>query len=387
MPIVLAGFTAFLDLYATQPLLPMLMDVFDASQFDVSLTVTASTMAVAVAAPGAGRLADRIGRKRVIVGSAIALTLATALAAASRNLGDLLFWRVVQGLFTPGVMAVTVAYIHDEWPPGGTGSATAAYVSGTVVGGFVGRATAGAVADAFGWRAAFLALALLNLATAAALAAWLPRERQQSARSGRPAVSAATVHLRNAQLQSTFAIGLCVLFTLVAMFTYATFLLAAPPYNLSTSALGSLFSVYLIGALITPLAGRWLDYYGHRRSLGAAIGVSMLGALLTLWPSVTAIVSGLAVCAAGVFVAQATASSYVGAAAERDRGLAVGLYASFYYIGGSLGAALPGLFWVRGGWPATVGLVAIVQVVTVAMAFTFWSDRRSSAPPLAEAGL
>lgn len=113
----------------------------------------------------------------------------------------------------------------------------------------------------------------------------------------------------------------------------------------------------------------------------------MLGALLTLWPATTAIIAGLAVCAAGVFVAQATASSYVGAAAEHDRGLAVGLYASFYYIGGSLGAALPGLFWSRGGWPATVGLVAMVQVVTVAMAFAFWSDRQSSAPPLPEAGL
>ncbi len=387
MPIVLAGFTAFLDLYATQPLLPMLMNVFDASQIDVSLTVTASTMAVAVAAPGIGRLGDRIGRRRVIVGSALALALATALAAGSRNLGDLIFWRMVQGLLTPGVLAVTLAYIHDEWPAGGTGSATAAYVSGTVVGGFVGRAVTGAVADRLGWRPAFLALAALNLAAGAALAAWLPRERRQSARGERPALSAATAHLRNPQLKATFAIGLCVLFTLVAMFTYATFLLAAPPYDLSTSALGSLFAVYLIGALITPLAGRWIDHHGHRRSLAAAIGVSMLGALLTLWPATTAIIAGLAVCAAGVFVAQATASSYVGAAAEGDRGLAVGLYASFYYIGGSLGAALPALVWSRGGWPATVGLVAMVQVVTVAMAFAFWSDRQSSAPPLPEAGL
>ncbi len=384
---MLAGFTAFLDLYATQPLLPMLMDVFDASQFDVSLTVTASTLAVAAAAPGAGRLADRIGRKRVIVGSAVALTIATALAAASRSLGDLIFWRVVQGLFTPGVFALTVAYIHDEWAAGRTGPATAAYVSGTVVGGFVGRATTGAVADLFGWRAAFGALALLNLLTAGALALWLPRERSGAEPSGRPAVSAVTVHLRNPQLQSTFAIGLCVLFTLVAMFTYATFLLHGPPFNLSTSALGWLFVVYLIGAVVTPLAGRWIDHYGHRRSLATAVGVSMSGALLTLWPSVAAIVVGLACCAAGVFVAQATASSYVGAAAHRDRGLAVGLYASFYYIGGSLGAALPGLFWTRGGWPATVALVVGVQILTVIMAFSFWGDARMAEAPLPEAGV
>ena len=81
LPVVLAGFTAFLDLYATQPLLPLLMRVFKATHFAVSLTVTASTMAVAIAAPVVGRLADLIGRKRVITGSAFVVTVATAMAA------------------------------------------------------------------------------------------------------------------------------------------------------------------------------------------------------------------------------------------------------------------------------------------------------------------
>src|SRR6476661_8256699 len=85
-PVVLAGFTAFLDLYATQPLLPLLMRVFDASHFEVSLTVTASTLAVAVAAPIVGRVADLAGRKPVIVGSAFVLAAATALAATSSGL-------------------------------------------------------------------------------------------------------------------------------------------------------------------------------------------------------------------------------------------------------------------------------------------------------------
>jgi YNFM family putative membrane transporter len=44
-PIVVAGFSAFLDLYATQPLLPELARVFRTSTFAVSLTVTAPTIA------------------------------------------------------------------------------------------------------------------------------------------------------------------------------------------------------------------------------------------------------------------------------------------------------------------------------------------------------
>src|SRR5206468_2207938 len=58
VPVMLAGFAAFVDLYATQPLLPLLARTFHASRFDVSLTITAPTVAVALAAPGIGRLAD-----------------------------------------------------------------------------------------------------------------------------------------------------------------------------------------------------------------------------------------------------------------------------------------------------------------------------------------
>ena len=85
-PVVLAGFTAFLDLYATQPLLPLLMRLFGASHFAVSFTVTASTLAVAVAAPVIGRVADLAGRKRVIVLSALMLAVATAAAASATTL-------------------------------------------------------------------------------------------------------------------------------------------------------------------------------------------------------------------------------------------------------------------------------------------------------------
>src|SRR5204862_3438050 len=106
-PVVLAGFTAFLDLYATQPLLPLLMRVFNATHFAVSLTVTASTLAVALAAPVVGRIADLVGRKRVIAGSAFVLTPATALVATSANLTQFVGWRFVQGLMTPGIFAIT----------------------------------------------------------------------------------------------------------------------------------------------------------------------------------------------------------------------------------------------------------------------------------------
>jgi predicted MFS family arabinose efflux permease len=384
-PIVLAGFTAFLDLYATQPLLPLLMRVFDATHVAVSLTVTASTMAVALGAPVVGRLADLVGRKRVIVGSALALAVATALAATSTSLAQLIGWRFVQGLFTPGIFAITIAYIHEEWPSSHAGRATSAYVSGTVVGGFCGRAITGLVAAAAGWPAAFMALAVLNFGAAVAVAVWLPRERTAGTSSGQGGHGRSLVRLfKNRQLVATDAVGFCVLFTQVAMFTYVTFHLGAPPYGLSPAALGWLFVVYLIGAAVTPLAGRWIDERGHRACLGFGMSLGTGGALLTLVSWLPAVVAGLALTATGVFVSQATASGYIGAVTAQDRGLAVGIYALFYYAGGSVGAVLPGLFWDAGGWSACVALVVAVQIATIALALMFWNEQRPIEPPLLE---
>jgi MFS transporter, YNFM family, putative membrane transport protein len=373
LPVVLAGFAAFLDLYATQPLLPLLARTFDASTFEVGLTVTAPTIAVALFAPIIGRLADTLGLRRVIVGSSFLLALATALAATSVTLRQLIFWRFIQGVVTPGIFAGTIAYVHEMWPRSNAGRATAAYQTGTVLGGFTGRAVAGLVAADVNWHVSFLALGALTLAVAFALLAWLPSERD-SRRPHPPPVHGSSLaqHLRNPQLFTTYAIGFCVLFTQVAMFTYVTFYLAAPPFRLSTVALGWLFVVYLVGAAATPFGGRIIDRYGHRVGLAAAMAIGGAGALTTLTPWLPAIVAGLALTCTGVFIAQATTSSYIGAVTTRDRALAVGLYSTFYYAGGSLGGAVPAALWNAGGWRACVALVVLLQALGVAIALTFW---------------
>src|SRR5262249_43357163 len=115
-PIVLAGFAAFLDLYATQPLLPLFARTFGASAFKVGLTITAPTIAVALAAPAAGGLADRLGLRRTMLAAAMALAVTTALAATATSLWQLIVWRFLQGVVTPGIFASTIAYVHEVWP-------------------------------------------------------------------------------------------------------------------------------------------------------------------------------------------------------------------------------------------------------------------------------
>ena len=372
-PVMLAGFAAFLDLYSTQPLLPMLARTFHASHFAVSLTVTAPTIAVALAAPYVGRLADRLGLRTVIVGSAFALAIATLLASTASDLRQLIAWRFAQGLVTPGLFASAIAYIHEEWPPSRVGRATAAYVSGTVLGGVTGRLLGGVMAADVSWASSFVLLGGVGLAAGAGLWLWLPEERHPnrgSADAG--ARGSLRSHLRHPQLLATYAVGFCMLCTQVAMFTYVPFLLAAPPFSLSTTALGLIFLTYLVGAAVTPFAGRGIDAYGHRAVLVSALGLCATGALMTLVPSLATIAAGLSLFATGVFFAQAASSSHVAHHAEHGRGLAIGLYATCYYIGGSVGGALPAVLWDAGGWSACVAFILVVEAAMLAIAWKVW---------------
>ena len=376
--LALSGFCSFLGFYASMPLLPLLQRVFGATEAEAALTVSAPTVAVALASPLAGVVARRFGHRRTIVASLLFLPVPTLLAATAPTLHALVAWRFLQGVFLPGIYAVTMAYLAAEWPAQGLGRAMSALVTGNVIGGFSGRLLSGIAADHLGsWRAAFVLLGLLTVVAGVAATRLLPREGASQSIRAAPERARPRDVLGNPRLLATFAVGFMVLFSIVATFTYVTFHLSAPPFRLGTSALSYLFTVYLVGAVVTPFAGRWIDRVGSRRAITVALAAAVAGGALTLAPSLTLVVAGLTVVSTAVFVSQAASTTYLSTAAPpRARAAASGLYVSLYYVGGALGGVVPAFAWRAGGWAACVGLVVGVQVSTIALARCAW---RSSA--------
>jgi predicted MFS family arabinose efflux permease len=164
-------------------------------------------------------------------------------------------------------------------------------------------------------------------------------------------------HLRNSQLLATYAIGFGILFNFIATFTYVSFHLAAAPYYFSSSLLGAIFVTYLAGAVMSPLSGWAIARFGRQRFIVAVLAVWACGVVLLLAPPVTAILVGLTLCAGCGMLCQTVSTGYVTLIAREGRSSAVGLYVTSFYIGGSMGAFLPGLVWQRGGWPACVAMV------------------------------
>lgn len=378
----LAGFCSFLDLYAPQSILPTIRDLYGVGAVEASHMISATTLAVALIAPFTGAGADMIGRKRVIVTAMVALIVPTVMIALSTTLPAMVFWRFIQGLLLPPIFVVTVAYIGDEVPFAEATGVAGIYLSGSCFGGFFGRFLCGLLVDPFGTRGAFLGLAVLTAAAAVGVIALMPRERQFVPSAGPiHALRYILGHVFDPQLDAIFVVGFGVLFSFVATFTYVNFYLAAPPFNLSAAALGTIFVVYLVGVATTPLTGRLVRRFGRRRLVVGVIGLWIAGLLLTLTGNLAVIIAGLAIGAGCGFIVQTSATAAVAVSAQRARSSAVGLYVTCYYVGGSVGAVLPGYVWNRAGWPGCLAIVIGMLLLLLALVLRFWRAAPAQAKP------
>jgi predicted MFS family arabinose efflux permease len=384
LAVFFCGAFAFLDLYCTQPLLPLLAHVFHASEVHVGLTISASTVGVAVSSALLALFGERFPRKRTILTSMLALGIAALLTATATSLNMLAFWRLLQGLVTPGIFILTIAYITEEWPALLVPRVMSAYVAGTVFGGFTGRFLGGTIAAHFGWRPMFLVLGTGGLiGTALTLRMLKPPTMQHTPKTVASPFTPVLNNLRNPRLAATFGIGFCMLFTLISIFSFITFHLTAAPFNLSTQQLSYLFAVYLFGLAATLAAGTVLAKIGLRHGMLGAVGLCITGTLLTLVPSLIVVAIGLSLASSGIFIAQTCANSFLrDAAAAGARVSAAGMYICSYYIGGTVGGVLPGIAYKLAGWPGCVALTCSLLVVAGLLAIVYWPSHSARPDPI-----
>lgn len=346
-----AAVVIFSDMYLTQPILPLLSREFGRAPATAGLSVSVVVLFIALASTGYGPLSDTLGRKPVMVGSCALLALPTLLCALSSSFETLLFFRALQGLFIPGLTAVAVAYIADLVEPEALGRTVGGWIAANVAGGLSGRVASGIITDFLGWRAAFVCFAGLTLLCAMLLAVTLPRAGATSAVGWRRAYGGMLAHLADRRLLGAFLIGGALFFGFIGIFTYLPYYLTGTPFFLSPALVAFAYVSYVAGMIVSPLAGRLSERVSRRVLIAVGVGIAMLGIIVTLILWLPLIIAGLLVLCSGMFTAQAVAPAMVNRLARQSKGGAGALYLVFYYIGGTLGAVVPGLAWQSFGWP------------------------------------
>lgn len=351
--IAVIGFLTLVDLFATQAILPSLAAEYGVKPSEIGIAANSTTLGMAAAGLIVGAFSATIERKRAILLSLLLLAVPTAALAYAPNLTIFSLLRITQGLFMAAAFTLTLTHLAERCEHR-TAAALAAYVTGVVASNLIGRLTAAFVAGLVGAKSSFLFFAALNIAGALLIGVALHRNAPQPmARRGRfwqPWVD----HLGDSALRSTFAIGFLILFGFIGVFTYVGFVLMAPPYALSMSALGLVFLVFAPSMLTTPSAGRITVRYGPGVTVPASLALAMAGLVLLTLRSLPMLVIGLVLVGIGTFFAQAVATGHVGRIAKHDKAAASGLYLSSYYCGGLIGAAAIGQLFDRFGWNAAI---------------------------------
>lgn len=367
----LAGFSCFMLLYGTQPLLPQLTGAFAISPGTASLSVTAGTGLMALMLIPLSLLADRYGREQLmrlgLVGAAV-FSLASAWAP---DFTLLVLARAGLGLCVAGVPAAAMAYLGEELPAGERARAMGLYIGANALGGMAGRLIAASVSDWSGsWHDGLAAISLLGLIVAAVFWRLLPPASHFESRSLQPRLLFADVRRIYADpgLPWLFCVAFLGMGTLVGLYNFLPFRLSAAPYGLGPAAIGSIFLLYAVGSYASAWSGRQVARHGRQRILLSMALLMTAGIAVTLAPPLWLIVAGLAIYTFGFFAVHTVASAWVGHLAGSRRGLVSALYLSSYYLGGSIIGTATGWAWTQAGWPGVITAMLLCGTTVIGIA-------------------
>jgi MFS family permease len=257
--------------------LPALAHVFNASFHAVQWVVLAYLFAITAVIVNAGRLGDRLGRRRLLLSGLLLFAAACALCAVAPSLPWLIGARVLQGLGAAVMMAMTLAMVGETVSRERTGRVMGWLGTMSAVGTAMGPSVGGMLLSLWGWRALFLVGAPLGMLAAALAFLYLPADRQApAATSGdgfwRP--------LKDPALRAGLAMSALVSAVIMSTFVVGPFYLSRG-LGLDAAWMGLAMAVGpCVSALNGLPAGQLTDRLGSQRMTRAGLGVMGLGALL-----------------------------------------------------------------------------------------------------------
>src|SRR5258708_6004813 len=132
--------------------LPYMQGSVSASQDQIAWVLTSYIVAAAIMAPPTGYLAARFGLKRLFLVSVAGFTVASMLCGMSQSLMQIVFFRILQGLFCAALVPLSQTVLIDINPPERRGSAMALWGVAVMAGPVLGPVLGGWLTEAYSWR-------------------------------------------------------------------------------------------------------------------------------------------------------------------------------------------------------------------------------------------
>ena len=344
------------------------------------LLVTAYAVGVAIGGPILSVITARYPPKPILIGVMVLFTLSQVLCAFAPDYGLLLVARLlsaaVHGLFF-GAGNVVVANLV---PPEKRGAAFSLFISGITIANLLGLPGGSAIGFQFGWRASFLAVAVIGVIGALALTFMLPAAKAED-----PQQASFRAQFRELRHQEVYLSYLTIAFVMVGALAFGTFQVpillnitrvdpTIVPFYLLLGGFGSILGIYL--------GGRGTDW----KPMPALITILLLQAVFYFtmlfamhdWVWMTANLFILSIVG---YAFSTPLQSRVLTAAHAAPNLASALVSTAFNIGiaggAFIGATLLNAGISYGDLPA-VGVVSALCAAATA-ALSYWLERRETA--------
>jgi MFS family permease len=267
-------FTVFLSLFQLLPTAPFRILDLGGSKAIAGLFLGVLTYASALSAPVTGALADRIGKRRMLLVTSIAIAGFSLAYAASRSYWLPLVLVFFHGLFWSGLLSASSAYMTEVIPEPRRAEGIGYWGMATMLATAISPGV-GLFMYARGWVWLCLGTALMNLVMAAI--AWrLPPDTTVAARLSRDRlIGSGLVEWRVVAV--TIALFLC-------SFGYGGIIsfVAVRSDELGIAPRSIFFSAFALTVLVTRVfSGRLADRVGHRRFLLPCLALVTVGLTLT----------------------------------------------------------------------------------------------------------
>jgi DHA2 family methylenomycin A resistance protein-like MFS transporter len=351
-----------------------------------SWLVTSYVVAMAALGPFAGRLGDRLGRRRVLLWGLFAFAAASAAAGLAPSLELLIVARLGQAVAGSLVFPNAIALLRDALPEGSRAGGFGMLGSAVGAAAAIGPVLGGVLVGALGWRAIFLVnvpvVAAAVMLSLRALPGVTPDSRSGHGAAQRSRWDWAQPLRVPVFGAATAAVGLSNLAMYGTLLAVPVVLAGQPGWSAADAGLAlAMLSVAMVA--VAPIGGRIADRRGHR--LPAAGGLALLtvcAALLAVMggePSPVVLAAALLLGGTGLGLANAAVQTAAIEAVEpRHAGVASGLFSTGRYAGSIVAALLLGVLLGDSG--AHAGAFFAVTAVA-AGASALFALRLGGSPP------
>ena len=372
----LAQAAALIGFQSVQPFLPYYVQelgVKDLSEAAVwaGYMGTASGLAMALSAPFWGALADRFGRRPMVVRAMVLGGFTVLVMAYTRTPFELVLARFLQGLLAGSVTAC-ITLVSTSTPRAHLGYALGMMQAAMMVGAAVGMMGGGLLIEEIGYRDSFLCAGVIVVLAGLAVQIWVKEDFQPAAKRGDAGPKSSVIADARAFLGSRpFRIVLvCLMLTQFAfgviMPVVPLFLQELAQTDDIESIAGFIFSASMLaGGVLSIALGSLSDRFGAAKLLTAGLlATALLYALQGF--STTVLMLGTLQVLAGITkgairpVANVLLTRSV---SEDDRGKAFGVIASATAVGWAIGPAFGGYLSAQWGFRSVFGVTALLFLV------------------------